>query len=1557
MTETQRRIKAYQKALPELRERVIAVALLLAMSASMLSTASFAWLTLSRNPEVTNVSTTVAANGNLEIALATSYTAPGESAVGDSSAAEGQSIVSANNTWGNLINLTDPSYGLEHMVMRPAQLNKAELLTSPLWGADYSSDGRITQMNNEFGYVSWQKASDGTYQFMVSDALGVRGISSMTASSGAAENILATKLNDAKRVNLAAANAYSSIPENNPQYMQSLATMMGLYMTASMNAGQTDEEAEALKDPTVDMEDIQNLRDMYGDFIEIMEMEFQAIAQLANATMMVTQSSGFTEYDKDTIKSATSAQLKAKGIVLSSDTRDKLDGNKVNSYDQFVTDYNTICADYAVLNELCEGSTSALTWADTHLNDIVNKLVRVGACTIGESNTPISSIGASNAMGYLDGTQEARITNGILYRFEERVGGYLEVMNLSISAKVRRMGMTIPATVKANIKTTAPRDYNLFNIDWNTSKKTATDNGSNLATDMVAEDTYGLAIDLWLRTNAANSYLMLEGNALTKTEEILAMGKDANGNETQLYTLTRTNEGGEEGEETVAYTMDVYKVTTPDPNDSTKEIDTWYDATSHSTVTLEEGETPTIKMTELVTVIGYEGENRVWDRERYNSILSTDATTQGSGSCYVYYADTPEDQARSLKLLEAYNVAFVSSDGRALATAVMDTEHFFAESGRVTVPLVLSPSDSIPLPEDFEGNVRRGIMELPQNTPTRITAIVYLDGTKLTNQDVLAAADIQGQLNIQFGSTMTMEPVEDEKLMNQTVQVSAELTGTEFDFDKVSEPMTTNIKVTVDGTSPSTVKAFFLRQINATQGSRETEFTLTKNADGVYEANYTFTSPGTYILRSVRLDGVDYDLQVPKTVKVSGFAVTSLEQTGTSNIMSVANSHSVGLKLKFAADDVSRMPATVQGRYLRQDGTAVNVNFTYQSSGADMGFWTGTATFLSSGEYTLQYLVLDGKYTELPSTMWRTVTVTLGMKVAVYTTSPNTFKYELDNLKENQRLLAMQVKIMDDTGKEMPNLSGVKLTYKAGTRPMDADLHWNGSYYVGNLPNQGPGTWTFASLTAAGNTLSSATTYPIFNIQSPNPPSYEGHQTKAYQFAPNRDATMHAAIAYTDAARVAAYVVKNGASEGTWVKGNQQATQTEWSFPVPQDVNGYQDGTWQITQLKVWGAYAADGTEYTEEAPLVIDVAHTNNRTRVVNRVKVSFNKDLSKDFGKEADTVTGTFMQSHTISGLNVTITDNDNQPLLDDKNNLMVSDVKLTFTYQNGTSSSYGGYSSTELNNNTAGATIEVPLAPGADQKAFVQGADQTIKFAGSYITTFDFKVNGVSYSYADDADGAQELPSNAPKFTVSSSKPKLTVNSASTNNGSWAINGTKFNAHTGTGNNSASITQVQNTYNAETNELTVYIAATYFNGKVIINIGGAGVYYNTQKQDGYESRTVSQVAEATCPKVKFSLSNAGSAFDAASFVINGDNNLSISATINRDNNETGTFITDAYRIGNVSGQYGFTVFGQSLGALCTTRTLFGSDKTVSAITMTHGGISYTVTLDKPLTINNPA
>ena len=113
--------------------------------------------------------------------------------------------------------------------------------------------------------------------------------------------------------------------------------------------------------------------------------------------------------------------------------------------------------------------------------------------------------------------------------------------------------MTIPASVKANVQTSAPREYNLFTNDLDTAISAS---GGSAIADLIAQDTYGLAVDFWVRTNAQGSYLTLEGNLLTETNTVEATIKNIEGEEVPLYTATTTvtDDEGNASE----YTQDVY---------------------------------------------------------------------------------------------------------------------------------------------------------------------------------------------------------------------------------------------------------------------------------------------------------------------------------------------------------------------------------------------------------------------------------------------------------------------------------------------------------------------------------------------------------------------------------------------------------------------------------------------------------------------------------------------------------------------------------------------------------------------------------------------------------------------------------------------------------------------------------------------------------------------------------------------------------------------------------------------------------------------------------------
>ena len=114
-----------------LRKKLRAALCMLLVSTTLLATTSYAWLILSTAPEVKGMQTTVGANGGLEIALLgsrDSLLTPNDTDVitayeGDSSSLFGNSALTSNITWGNIVDLSDDAYGLNMIKLLPAKLD------------------------------------------------------------------------------------------------------------------------------------------------------------------------------------------------------------------------------------------------------------------------------------------------------------------------------------------------------------------------------------------------------------------------------------------------------------------------------------------------------------------------------------------------------------------------------------------------------------------------------------------------------------------------------------------------------------------------------------------------------------------------------------------------------------------------------------------------------------------------------------------------------------------------------------------------------------------------------------------------------------------------------------------------------------------------------------------------------------------------------------------------------------------------------------------------------------------------------------------------------------------------------------------------------------------------------------------------------------------------------------------------------------------------------------------------------------------------------------------
>lgn len=1360
MKDKNARIEEYRNRLPHLKERLTAAVLILLVGVIMFTTVSFAWITLSVNPEVSNITTSVASNGNLEIALAggSRYNpiVPGPSKVGDANLP----LAEGNLTWGNMINLSDPSYGLGNLVLRPASLNKDDLLNSPLYGADYTETGRQDGFITSFRYAKWQSTNpddkNAPWEFMISDDLGVRAISStqMAESSGYAYS-LQLKIDAAMQANSDAQNAYLAITQNydivdgtEKPFLEALATVMGAYMTANMNATQSDNES--LINATMDKEDMEAFRDLFRAFDKVLETEREAMLAMANLQLFILNQGDTSKYNEFASVDALVAQ------------KDKLSsmGVQLSGLSQNLSDSEKLKTNYEKLVDICQ--KGEIKWGDDKLSNIVNALINVGTCTV--NGTRVSSIGASAALELNNKSCTTIITNGILYNFESRTGARMNVpkgntsleskypKGLPVTATGKRMGMTMDGTIYALITTNAPSP-SLFQKDLNYANSKNT--GGTVA--LTANDTYGFAIDFWVRTNASGSYLTLEGNILTQTIEEDAKGEDMNGNEVQLYTVTEktTDESGEE----IDFSFDVYML-------SENGTDSWYLADSHEPYTVNDATPPKKKVNVTQTVTGYEGENRIWDN---NAFLSTDNTTQGSGSCYIYYADTPEDQARSLKLLSAMNVAFVDESGTLLAEGYMDTANHFVDNGKVIVPLRLT-ANSIKL-ENVDGTETLAITALDQNVAKQISAIVYLDGTKVENKDVLAVSDIQGQLNIQFGSSVELNAISDEELASKTMSVSVSADNLEFDYDTCvanNTPMTTNVEAVISGSTPKKVTAFFIRAISSTQGipmnGEDEIMTFSDQGAGKWKASYTFDSPGKYILRSIQVDGIEYDLKPEErpVIEVKGFTIRDLHWKSTmaskQSFMTAASAVSAELELEFVTNDPEKMPDSVEGRFLRTDGNSVNVNFTRNVT---TNVWSGRATFLSSGEYTLEYLVFNNEYYEIDESMKRIADVLLGMKVAVYTNSPNSFVFSegvdgdaSNGMTDDEENLYMQIKVMDDIGNELRGLENVKLYYTMDgyqtiEMGLNADMTWNAStgYYEGAFETK-VGVFSFMYVTVGDSTITKATTSPKFTIQSPIPPSFKEGNTLEYQYAPDymtKPAVFNVLIDDSEGILGENIIAVISDGKNTY-KQPAEKLSGSWNFKVPLNENNTQDGIWTIQEIHVVGAYI-EGELRTEENPYVLDLSNAKNiTTTVISTMQVAF--DSTAAINK-----TGAFLETHTLNELGMTISDLSGNALRD-----MADKVTLTYAYE-GDSLAKGGYEISSGFSKTVTFTLNKTAKDGKIEGTyFMQGSD-TLKYAGTYkLSEVAFNFNNTAVILTGDS-----LP-DAPVITIESEAPTVNISARS-------------------------------------------------------------------------------------------------------------------------------------------------------------------------------------------------
>ena len=154
-----------------IKRRLSAALVMLLISTVMLVTATYAWFTLSTAPEVKGIGTNVAGNGSLEVALL-----PGDGLLGSITSGRAGTngggsvaVTTANNTWGNVVTLSDDSYGFGSLELRPAQMTIVDAANA----TQEKPAGSIDFAIPDFGY-------DGRIKALVSDDVSLNAFDTST---------------------------------------------------------------------------------------------------------------------------------------------------------------------------------------------------------------------------------------------------------------------------------------------------------------------------------------------------------------------------------------------------------------------------------------------------------------------------------------------------------------------------------------------------------------------------------------------------------------------------------------------------------------------------------------------------------------------------------------------------------------------------------------------------------------------------------------------------------------------------------------------------------------------------------------------------------------------------------------------------------------------------------------------------------------------------------------------------------------------------------------------------------------------------------------------------------------------------------------------------------------------------------------------------------------------------------------------------------------------------------------------------------------------------------
>ena len=729
--------KKMSKRQRDIKTKLMAAICMLLVSSIMMVTTTYAWFTLSTAPEVTGIQTSVGANGNLEMALlpTSGQLSDIESEAGDSTLP----LKDRNVTWGNLVDLSDNvTYGLDKISLYPSALNTTadgKLADSPLQFPTYGADGRVSDLvANTFTGVY-----NGT-SFSPDSASGVRAVGS---ASGMTDRQLSYR--NAKG---AAGSAKSYAAQLASQSLNSRGNAL-----ASIAIKKGTES-----DPTFTKDDIDTLQGIISD----LTMNGGVLDQIETAYMQYILALSASKDSTDDAWMYVKSLVEAENATLSSVEAGLAEKMEVPSaLATGIAKFNTTVAAVEQAQTLLNGleKDGEYTWAE--IKDILGALanpdameingIKAGEITQGENmNALVNSV-----LG----------NSGVIVTMTSGGGVYADIAdqteNFTADIKIEKIvyGSQTFGPLPAKMKTEATSSY-LGNIGTAVEEALAPDGGD--AGSVPITDMYGYIIDLAFRTNASSSNLVLQKEAVDRIYTNNAEGVEV-GEETTMghgANMTFKSVNPSFSNEKVINLMKAIRVVFFDPTSG--EIIKYALLDTANTSTTTDGG---IKADLVLYVMG----NGAATTSYY-----TDTVQEAGISYTVYY----EESTRTTPFCRSYTEE-VDVDGTSTTVTKWQVASNTTDEGTNEMTTTWGEASETQ-PADIPGETVEGdatlvraedntIMPLIQNTATKLSVLVYLDGETITNADVAASGtqSVIGEMNLQFSSDGNLTPMNYTPLMNQ----------------------------------------------------------------------------------------------------------------------------------------------------------------------------------------------------------------------------------------------------------------------------------------------------------------------------------------------------------------------------------------------------------------------------------------------------------------------------------------------------------------------------------------------------------------------------------------------------------------------------------------------------------------------------------------------------------------------------------------------------------------------------------------------------------------------